>query len=114
MTINEELQLNNIEISWSEESCVGIVVTSEGYPATFHTGYKIDGLDDVDAEGIIFHGGTKNADPPNKGIVTNGGRVLTVVSKADDMNIARSKAYQNVENIQFEGASYRNDIALNI
>ena len=107
-------KLNNIEISWSEESCVGIVVTSEGYPATFHTGYKIDGLDDVDAEGIIFHGGTKNADPPNKGIVTNGGRVLTVVSKADDMNIARSKAYQNVENIQFEGASYRNDIALNI
>ena len=40
--------------------------------------------------------------------------VLTVVSKADDMNIARSKAYQNVGNIRFKDASYRNDIALNI
>ena len=109
-----EEQLDKIEISWSEDSCVGIVVTSGGYPANFHTGYKIDGLDDVDSEGIIFHGGTKTGDLPNDGIVTNGGRVLTVVSKADDMKIARSKAYQNVGNIRFQDASYRNDIALNI
>tara|TARA_Y100000588_G_scaffold393194_1_gene507971 strand:+ start:4252 stop:5517 length:1266 start_codon:yes stop_codon:yes gene_type:complete len=109
-----EERLDEIDISWSNESCVGIVVTSAGYPANFDIGYKIDGLDNVDEEGIIFHGGTKNADLPNDGIVTNGGRVLTVVSKADDMNIARSKAYQNVETIRFEGASYRNDIALNI
>ena len=95
-----EEQLDKIEISWSEDSCVGIVVTSGGYPANFHTGYKIDGLDDVDSEGIIFHGGTKTGDLPNDGIVTNGGRVLTVVSKADDMKIARSKAYQNVGNIR--------------
>ena len=59
-------------------------------------------------------GGTKTGDLPNDGIVTNGGRVLTVVSKADDMKIARSKAYQNVGNIRFQDASYRNDIALNI
>ena len=109
-----EDRLDSIEIAWSKESCVGIVITSEGYPGNYHTGYKINGLDDIDTDGIIFHGGTKNADLPNDGVVTNGGRVLTVVSKANNMNIARSKAYQNVENVRFEGASYRNDIASNI
>ena len=57
----------------------------------------------------VFHAGTKET--PDAGIVTNGGRVLTVVARAPTLAAARAKAYDNARRIRFEGAYMRTDIA---
>ena len=101
-------ELASVDIAWSEEPAVGVVVASGGYPESYTTGHLIEGLDDVDGDVQVFHAGTKQTDA---GIVTNGGRVLTVVARAPTLATARSKAYDNARRIRFEGAYMRSDIA---
>ncbi len=91
------------------EPHVGVVVASGGYPGAYPTGLPISGLDAVaGCEGVlVFHAGTKHADP---GIVTAGGRVLTVVGKGTGFEQAIDRAYAAVRLIQFEGMHVRQDI----
>jgi len=84
-------------------------MASGGYPQKYRTGIRIHGLDKVDKDVEVFHAGTKTDASGN--IITDGGRVLTVVAKGADYRQARSKAYQNVSRIKFEGCHYRSDIA---
>ncbi len=102
-------RLHEVELRWSNEACVAIVLASGGYPGAYETGFAIDGLDDVDPDVIVFHAGTSRADDGS--LVTAGGRVLCVVASGDTMDAAREKAYRNVERIRFEGMHYRRDIA---
>ncbi len=101
-------ELASVDIEWSEEPAVGVVVASGGYPESYTTGHLIDGLDAVDDDVQVFHAGTKQTP---EGIVTNGGRVLTVVARAPTLAAARAKAYDNARRIRFEGAYMRSDIA---
>jgi phosphoribosylamine--glycine ligase len=102
--------LDRVEIKWSPEACVGVVMSSGGYPGSYKTGFPIQGMDSVDKDVLIFHAGTKLG---NDGIIyTDGGRVLTVVGVGQDMAEAREKVYRNIPNISFEGYYYRKDIAL--
>ncbi len=101
-------ELASVDIEWSDEPAVGVVVASGGYPESYTTGRLIEGLDDVDGDVQVFHAGTKETDA---GIVTNGGRVLTVVARAPTLAAARSRAYDNARRIRFEGAYMRTDIA---
>ena len=55
----------------------------------------------------MFHAGTKKTDA---GIVTNGGRVLGVTAKGEDLKTARANAYDAVKWIDFENKYYRHDI----
>ncbi len=103
-----EGKLAGTEIKWSDEYAVGVVLASGGYPGPYATGHRIEGLDDVDADALVFHAGTKQADG---GVVTNGGRVLTVVARAPTLIQARERAYANARRIRFEGAFMRTDIA---
>ncbi len=100
--------LDQIEIEWSDESCVGVVMTSGGYPGTYNTGFPISGLRDLDSEALVFHAGTKE---DNGNVCTSGGRVLTVVATGETVASAQAKAYRNVQHIRFEGSHYRKDIA---
>ncbi|MFN2569135.1 MAG: phosphoribosylamine--glycine ligase [Candidatus Dormibacteria bacterium] len=92
-----------------EGASVGVVAASGAYPATAEGGQVISGLEELDAGVLCFHGGTRrDAD----GMVTaTGGRVLTVVAGADDVESARKLAYANLGRINFEGMRYRADIA---
>ena len=101
-------ELASVNIAWSEEPAVGVVVASGGYPESYTTGRLIEGLNDVDGDVQVFHAGTKETP---EGIVTNGGRVLTVVARAPTLAAARAKAYDNARRIRFEGAYMRTDIA---
>jgi len=104
-------KLNQIKIESTEEACVGVVMASGGYPGNYQTGIPIEGLHDVDKDVMVFHAGTKvgaNA----WDVLTNGGRVLTVVAMGKTVAQAREKVYANVSRITFEGAHYRKDIAL--
>jgi phosphoribosylamine--glycine ligase len=105
-----EGNLNQVKIEWSSEACVGVVMSSAGYPGSYKTGFPIRGIDSVDKDVLVFHAGTKLV---NDGLIcTDGGRVLTVVGVGQDMAEAREKVYRNISNIHFEGCYYRKDIAL--
>ena len=102
--------LDRVNIEWSSEACVGVVMASGGYPGSYKTGFPIQGIGSVDKDVLVFHAGTKLGDD---GIIyTDGGRVLTVVGVGKDMAEAREKVYRNIPNIYFEGCHYRKDIAL--
>jgi len=102
--------LNQINVEWSEDACVGVVMTSAGYPGKYKTGFPITGLDSLDKDILVFHAGTKVGSEPGQ-ILTNGGRVLTVVAMGKTIAEAREKVYLNLPRIHFEGGHYRRDIA---
>jgi len=56
----------------------------------------------------VFHAGT--AADAHGGVMTAGGRVLTVVGRGATYEDAIARAYQGVERINFEGMQYRSDI----
>jgi phosphoribosylamine--glycine ligase len=102
-----EKRLDSVDIVWSSQSCVGIVMASGGYPGDYKTGLPITGLDEVDDDIVVFHAGTNASDGK---VLTDGGRVLTVVAKGETIADARDRVYSNIPRIQFEGCHYRKDI----
>ncbi len=106
--INGNLDQMNIE--WSEDACVGVVMASAGYPGSYKTGFPISGLNDLDKDILVFHSGTKVVSEPWQ-VLTNGGRVLTAVATGKTIAEAREKVYNNITRIHFDGCHYRKDIA---
>ena len=102
--------LDRVKIEWGSEYCVGVVMSSGGYPGGYKTGFPIQGIDSVDKDVLVFHAGTKLGNDGT--IYTDGGRVLTVVGVGRDMVEAREKVYRNIPSIHFDGGYYRKDIAL--
>lgn len=102
--------LNQVNAEWSEDACVGVVMASAGYPGKYKTGFPITGLDSLDKDILVFHAGTKMGSEPGQ-VLTNGGRVLTVVAMGKTIAEAREKVYLNLPQIHFEGCHYRRDIA---
>ncbi len=100
-------RLGQMKIEWSEDPCVGVVLASGGYPGKYQTGLPITGLDRLEEGVMVFHAGTAL----KGGIVTSGGRVLTVAAIGRSIAEARSKIYASIPSIQFEGCHYRKDIA---
>ena len=104
-------KLNQINIECSDDPCVGVVIASGGYPGSYKTGLPISGLLDIDKDVMVFHAGTKIGATPWE-VLTNGGRVLTVVAMGKTIAQAREKVYDNISRINFDGCHYRKDIAL--
>jgi len=103
-----EGKLKNKKISWYPGYSVCVVLASKGYPDKYQKGYKIRGLPQRSLLTTqIFHASTKLVQ--NK-IVTNGGRVLGVTSRAPTLKQAIEKAYLQVEKINFKNKYYRTDI----
>ncbi len=100
--------LDQINVEWSGDACVGVVLTSAGYPASYKTGFPISGLSSLDKDILVFHAGTKLESGQ---VLTNGGRVLTVVATGKTIAEAREKVYANITRIYFDGCHYRKDIA---
>lgn len=98
------------EVNWPDavRSALGVVVASGGYPDAFEKGFAISGLDEEMPGTFVYHAGTKQSEDGE--IVTEGGRVLTVVGIADTLQKARDLAYARAEKISFKNAHYRNDI----
>ncbi len=101
--------LEQMSIEWSEDACVGVVMASAGYPGSYKTGFPISGLDGLDKDIVVFHGGTKMGSEGQ--VLTDGGRVLTVVATGRTIAEAREKVYANISRIHFKGCHYRKDIA---
>jgi phosphoribosylamine--glycine ligase len=97
-------------LNLSEESSVCVTLTSAGYPIKFKKGDVIEGLDEIDDDStLVFHSSTsKNIYGET---ISNGGRILSVVSVASTIHRARSLAYEAADLIEFDGKKYRKDIA---
>jgi phosphoribosylamine---glycine ligase len=97
-------------LRFRSEKHVGVVLASGGYPGAVQSGFPVSGLEEAARlrDVLIFHGGT--AAGPAGGIVTAGGRVLTVVGRGASYEDAIARAYAGVEKIAFEGMQYRKDI----
>ncbi|KAB3534440.1 phosphoribosylamine--glycine ligase [Alkaliphilus pronyensis] len=105
----ERKSLKSIDISWSNEAAVCVILASGGYPGSYRKGIEISGLDKIETDIMLFHAGTKK----EKGITyTNDGRVLGVTATAITIEEARKKVYENVAKISFDGMQYRRDIAI--
>lgn len=103
-------RLNEIEMTWSNEAAVCVVLASGGYPGSYPKGLPITGLEDVsEEEALVFHAGTASKDGRT---VTNGGRVLGIVGRGAGIAEARAKAYAAANRIAFEGKMNRTDIAM--
>lgn len=99
------LELESIEIDERYQCCV--VMASEGYPVNYEKGKVIDGIETTDSEAIVFHAGTTIK---NDTLVTNGGRVLSVVGNGNTLKEAIEHAYTNVKKVSFSNSYIRNDI----
>ncbi|HLZ93779.1 MAG TPA: phosphoribosylamine--glycine ligase [Candidatus Dormibacteraeota bacterium] len=99
-------------LRWNPRPCVGVVVASGGYPddALVQTGYPIRGLAEMPKGVLIFHAGTRFV--PGRGLVTDGGRVVTAVALGETVDEARQAALAGARQVRFEGAFFRSDIAL--
>ncbi|NDE89251.1 MAG: phosphoribosylamine--glycine ligase [Micrococcales bacterium] len=101
-----------LEPQFSDDVAVTVVLASEGYPTSSAPERPITGLAENDEHVEIAHAATKRL--ADGTIVSNGGRVLSVVSMAKNFHKARQHAYKVIESIKLEGSHYRKDIAAKV
>ncbi|MBQ2642596.1 MAG: phosphoribosylamine--glycine ligase [Eubacterium sp.] len=102
-------KLDDIVLEFEDNAAVCVVLASDGYPVSYEKGFEIKGLEQFeDKDGYyVFHAGTALKDGK---IVTNGGRVLGVTAKGDDLHQARANAYEATKLIDFDNKYMRTDI----
>jgi len=101
--------LKSADVKFKDAYAACVVVAAGGYPGDYKKGRIISGIDKAESrkDTIVFHMGTKKIGDVT---VTNGGRVLSVVSVGKTHREALRKAYEAVDDIRFEGMFYRRDI----
>ncbi len=102
-------RLAEVEVRWSRQHAVCVVMASGGYPGSYAKGLPIEGLDEAAAQAntMIFHAGTRLDDGR---VLTAGGRVLGVTAWDDTLALAKDRAYEAVGRIHWPDAIYRTDI----
>ncbi|KAF8215967.1 bifunctional purine ADE1 [Mycena galopus ATCC 62051] len=102
-----EHRLDSVPISIRPGYAVSVVLASQGYPGSYPKGKRIE-IKDVPPNVVVFHAGTVAS---NDEILTAGGRVLVVTAYAPTLQEALDSAYAGIDNVSFEGKTYRRDIA---
>ena len=92
---------------WDRRAALGVVLAAAGYPEEPRKGDRVEGVPKGVDDCRVFHAGTRLEEGK---LVTSGGRVLCVTALGDSIRIARSRAYEAVERIHFDGMQYRRDI----
>lgn len=103
--ILDVLDNKETKVEFEEDTFLGVVLSSKGYPGSYPKGLPINGLENV--KQLVFHMGTALKDGQ---WVTAGGRVLFVVGRGRTIQEAQRDAYAGVHQIQSDALFYRNDI----
>jgi len=100
-----------LDVAFSGQACVTVVLASEGYPGSARTGDIITGIDLAGAvnEVTVFHAGTARGEDGR--VRTAGGRVLDVTATGPELGVARTRAYEAAGLISWKGVQFRRDIA---
>lgn len=104
--------LRHVDLRWSDDAAVCVVMAAGGYPGSYRRGTPIAGIDraEADPEVVVFHAGTATGD--SGGLIADGGRVLGVTATGADVAAAREGAYRAVNRIDWPDGFARTDIAL--
>ena len=100
-------KLEGYALSFDQKTSLGVVLAAKGYPDQYEKGLPISGLSSQVTDTKVFHAGTEVKD---KKVVTNGGRVLCVASLGEDIMEARTKAYERIDLLDWDGMFFRKDI----
>ncbi len=101
-------ELDQVELKWSNDAALTVVMAVNGYPGGYEKGSEIKGIEEAEANGaMVFHSGTK-ADGDK--ILADGGRVLSVTASAPSVAKAQAKAYDAVAKIDWPEGFCRSDI----
>ena len=108
-----EENLANVEIEWSNEKSLCIVLCSKGYPESYKKEVLINGLEKINKSNgdFIYHAGTKRI--KNK-VYSNGGRVLNFVSLSNNFEESRNKSMSLIKNLNWENGFFRKDIGYKV
>ena len=108
-----EENLANVEIKWSNEKSLCIVLCAKGYPESYKKEVVINGLEKINISNrdFLYHAGTKRV--KNK-IYSNGGRVLNFVSLSSDFRESRNKSINLIKNLNWEDGFFRKDIGYKV
>ena len=107
-----EGNLDNINIEWSNEKSLCVVMCSKGYPDQYKNNVELN-LNNLslNKNEFLFHAGTEYK---NGKTYSNGGRVLNVVIKSSEFQFARDKALNILKNINWTNGFYRKDIGYKV
>ena len=103
-------RLSEVNIEWTDDACVCVILASGGYPESYKKGVPIT-IGKLPDDITLYHAGTAIKDGK---LVTSGGRVIGVTAKGADIEEARKKAYAAIEHIHFDGMFYRRDIGIKL
>ncbi|WP_243290976.1 phosphoribosylamine--glycine ligase [Bacillus sp. FJAT-47783] len=101
------LKEEQVELEWSDEAVMGVVVASEGYPGDYKKGTPLGNLEPLQDHHLIFHAGTKKE---NGQYVSDGGRVYLVASYGKSLKEAQQEVYKQLEQVPMDGLFFRKDI----
>ena len=109
--VNEKLHLINLD--WSNDKSLCIVLCSKGYPEKYHNNIEIKNLKNLplNKDEFIFHAGTQEK---NSKIYSNGGRVLNFVIKSEEFKKSRDRAIHLIDKINWENGFCRKDIGYKV
>lgn len=103
--------LDQVALTVKKTAASTVVMCAENYPDTPTKGDEITFTSDPDAIGKIFHAGTYK-----KGgkLVTASGRVVSCTAEGETLVKAITNAYRTLEQVDFRGMQYRQDIGLDV
>ena len=99
-------QAPNLTIAARCSACV--IAAAQGYPGDIRKGDPIEGRLSASDDQQLFHAGTRRLEDGR--CVSSGGRVLAMVAQADDFDTAFARAYAGLEQVRFNGMTFRRDI----
>lgn len=105
--ITDILDDKPVELKWSNDAVIGVVLAAKGYPNEYEKGHVIHGLYKMSDDIFVFHAGTKKTEDC---FMTNGGRVLLAATRGSDLAQAQEQLYKQLEKVHCDGLFYRKDI----
>lgn len=105
--LEDVLDNKDPQLKFEDAHCLGVVIASAGYPGVYKKGASIPSIT-LDKNQFVIHAGTKDT---MNDVVSDGGRVLLIGTKATSKEKARTRTYKACDvfsdNNQF---FYRKDI----
>jgi len=106
--------LLNKKVSWTKEPGITIVAASEGYPGNFEKLKEIKNINMIKSNNKkqLFHAGTIKKNDGK--IYSHGGRVLNSTVVDSNLETARNKALEILDNLDWSNKYYRRDIGYQV
>ena len=106
--------LLNKKVSWTKEPGITIVAASKGYPGNFEKLKEIKNIHMIKSNNKkqLFHAGTIKKNDGK--IYSNGGRVLNSTVVDSNLETARNKALEILDNLDWSDKYYRRDIGYQV